>query len=106
MNDWGKIEIDGIAGIEKCVGEYRITELYKSPYAYFKIKIYEQKDSKFLGVSNILIKDNAGDYICAIGHGNTESEALHNTIQDFKIRTEYKQDFYEDDFQWSDPTEF
>ena len=39
--DWKNIKIEGIANIEKCVGEFNVGELLKTPYSKFKVKIFE-----------------------------------------------------------------
>ena len=103
---WRDIKIQGIAKIEKLVSEYNIWELYISPYAKFKIKIYVDSNNLFTGYTNIQIVDELGSFYCALGHGKTEEEALKNTILRFFEVTARKDKWEEEDFQFMDSSDF
>lgn len=103
---WKNFKRNGIARIEKLVGEYNIWELNKSPYGKFKIKIFENSDNIYSGYTNILIADELGDFYCAVGYGKSEDEALENTIAEFYKMTERKEKWEEADFQCADPYDF
>ena len=103
---WKKLKIEGIAGIEKLVGEYNIWEINKSPYGKFKIKIYENSDNIYSGYTNIHIADELGDFYCAVGHGKSEEEALEDTINEFFKMTDRKEKWDETDFRCADPYDF
>lgn len=105
-NLWRTIKIDGINAIEKCVGEYNIWEMEKTPYAKFKVKIYINVDLLYTGYTNLQVKDKLGDYYCAVGHGKTEAEALEDTLQQFLKMLKYKDDWSETDFCCSDSFDF
>lgn len=88
------------------MGEYNIWELYKSPCAKFKIKIFQIGNNDYTGYTNILIADEIGDYYCALGYGSTEEEALEETIEAFFEMTSRKEEWNEEDFQYADPFDF
>lgn len=96
----------GIAKIEKLVGEYNIWELEKSPYGKFKIKIYIDSNNIYSGYTNLQVLDAMGDYYCAVGHGKTEDDALKDTVQEFIKMVSRKNDWIESDFQCSDSFDF
>lgn len=98
--------VEGIAKIEKCIGEYNIWELNKIPYAKFKIKIFMDSMGHFVGYSNLQVADALGDYYCAVGHGETEHNALEDTIREFLKMLNRKEHWIESDFRCSDPFDF
>ena len=106
MKSWKSIKINGIAKIEKCVAEYEVTELEKTPYSKFKIKIYEDVENKFTGYTNLLIKDQTGNVNGGIGYGNSIEEALEDTIIYFLKMLNAKEKWSENDFECSDPFDF
>jgi len=101
-----QLRINGVAKIQKCVAEFVIWELNISPYAKFKIKIYEDQDNQFTGYTNIQVKDSIGDFYCAVGYGKTIEDALDDTIKYFFKLTAAKNDWSEEDFEWADPIDF
>lgn len=106
MKSWKDITIKGIPSIKKCVGEYNIGEIKKTPYAKFKVKVYEKKNGKFYGITNLQIKDQDGCPIGGIGYGNTIEEALEDTIRYFLKMLEEKEEWAEEDFECADPYDF
>jgi hypothetical protein len=108
MNKWKDISIKGIAKIEKCVAEFDIWELYISPYAKFKIKIFEDKDSSFTGYTNLRLIDKGGDLTGPVGYGSSIEEALEDTINQFFLLTSYKEpkEWVEEDFECTDSFDF
>lgn len=70
MDDWTKIKIDGIAGIERFVDEFEVWKLYKIPYGKFKVKIYETAEGKYTGRTNLMVTDKSGDFWAGIGYGD------------------------------------
>ena len=103
---WHDIKHQGIAKIEKVVAEYNIWELNIVPYAKFKIKIFESPNHTYTGYTNILIADGLGDFCCAVGYGNTEEEALEDTISEFFKMAARKQVWGEEDFRYADSHDF
>ena len=79
-----------------------------SPYAKFKIKVFEDSDSKFTGYSNLQVIDEIGFYNCAVGYGNTIEEALEDAIRYFIEMTAWKspEKWGESDFLCSDSFDF
>lgn len=106
MYSWKKIKINGIANISKCVGEFEIGELNKTPYSKFKIKIYEDIEGKYTGYTNLLLKDDSGCGFPGVGHGNTIEEALESTIQYFLEMLSEKNMLCENDFECADSFDF
>lgn len=96
----------GIAKIEKFVGEYNIWELNIIPCAKFKIKIYESLDHTYSGYTNLHIVDELGDFYGAVGFGKTEEAALEDTIAQFFKLTARKDIWEEQDFRYADPFDY
>ncbi len=105
-NEWKDIRITGIAKIEKCVGEFNVWELHKSPYGKFKVKLFASADGGYTGYSNLQVVDPLGSFDCAVGHGKTQQEALQNTIEDFLRLVSRKDEWGEQDFRCSDAFDF
>ena len=103
---WYDIKHEGIAGIDKMVGEYNIWELNIIPYAKFKIKIFERSNHTYTGYTNIHLADGLGDFYGAIGFGKTEEEALEDTISEFFKMAARKEVWEEEDFRYADPYDF
>ena len=105
---WKNVKMTGIVKIEKCVAEFKIWELNISPYAKFRIKIFESDKGDFSGCSNLQVKDNAGNFNSAIGYGKSLEEALQDTLNNFFELTSIKEpgDWLEDDFSCSDIFDF
>lgn len=104
--DWKKIEVNGIANIEKCVGEFNITELINTPHGKFKIKVFEKRNGKYVGYTNLQIKDKDGCPFSAVGYGNTISDALEDTILYFLKMIEEKENITIEDYVCSDSFDF
>ncbi|CUH94300.1 hypothetical protein P22_0366 [Propionispora sp. 2/2-37] len=106
MEDWQKIKIDGVAFIEKCVAEFNVGELVKTPYSKFKVKIFERQNGTFIGFTNLQIKDKDGCPYAGVGHGETIEKALEDTIRYFFEMLEKKDLLTPDDFECVDPYDF
>ena len=106
MIRWQDIKIKGIARIEKCVAEFDVMELNHTPYSKFKVKIYEDKIGKFIGYTNLRIRDKLGDASGGVGHGDTIEAALEDTILYFMKMLDQKKNWTEEDFECSDPFDF
>lgn len=88
------------------VAEFDVMELIKTPWAKFKVKIYEGQDGKFTGYTNLRIKDETGVAYGGVGFGNTIDEALEDTINYFLKMLEEKDGWTEADFECADPFDF
>lgn len=106
VTEWKELKIEGIAYIEKCVAEFNIGEQVKTPWGKFKVKIYEKKDGKYIGFTNLLLKDETGYPYGGVGHGDTIEKALEDTIRYFLEMLNKKKDITSDDFESADPYDF
>lgn len=106
MEKWKNIKIRGIARIEKCVAEFDVIELNKTPYSKFKVKIYENLGGKFTGYTNLRIKDGFGDASGGVGYGSTIEEALEDTVIYFLDMLDKKEEWLEEDFECADTYDF
>ncbi len=88
------------------MGEYQVWELGKSPYAKFKVKVFESAEGLFTGYSNLQVADELGGFYCAVGYGKTESKALEDTIHAFLKMVGRKEQWNEDEFRCVDPFDF
>lgn len=106
MISWNQIQIDGIARIEKAVAEFNVWEVEKIPHGKFKVKIYEQPDGKYLGYTNLQVKDENDSFYAAVGHGDTIEAALEDTIRYFLSLLQRKENWDEADFSYGDSSDF
>lgn len=104
--EWRDIKVLGIGNIEKCVGEFKVSEIAKTPYGSFKVKIYERQNGKYIGYTNLLIKDEDGCAFPGVGHGETIETTLKDTIEHFLNILNQKQVIIEHDFECADPYDF
>lgn len=104
--EWKNIKVEGIGNIEKCVGEFNIVETLKTPYGKFKIKIYERKNGRYVGYTNLQVKDKDGCAFAGVGHGETVEEALKDTIEYFLDMINENQENSENIFECVDPFDF
>ena len=103
MDEWKKIKIEGIAGIEKCVAEFHVRELYKIPHGRnFKVRVFED-EATFTGFTNVVVKDKEEG---GVGYGLSIEEALENTLINFMEVLDQRAEFVESDFEWADPDDF
>ena len=103
MDEWKKIEVEGIARIEKCVAEFVVWESYKVPYGgKFKVKIFE-REASFVGFTNLSVKDKEEG---SVGYGLSIEEALEDTLINFMEVLDQRAEFVESDFEWCDPDHF
>ena len=103
MDEWKKIKIDGIAGIEKCVAEFHIRELYKMPHGgKFKVRVFE-REASFVGYTNVSVK---GKEEGSVGYGLSVEEALEDTLISFMEVLDQRAEFVESDFEWAHPDDF
>jgi hypothetical protein len=85
MENWKKLDIDGIVDIEKCVAEFNVWELRKTPWGKFKVKIFENANGNFTGYTNLMLRDETEDHTPygGVGHGNDIAGALEDTVYYF-----------------------
>jgi len=110
---WKDIKITNVSGIDKLNSEFEVWMVALLPYAKMKIRVYEQQNGYFFGITSVQLKRKFdGDFESAIGHGSTADEALEDTIRYFN---EMVEDDYpdldelglkEDEIQYVDWSEF
>jgi len=107
LEQWKSVSINGIARIEKCVAEFQVWELNKTPFGKFRVKIYERPDGTFAGFTNIQLKSpKDGSAECGVGYGSTVSEALEDTVKYFLDLLKDRETLTEGDFEWAHPDDF
>ena len=106
MEKWNEVKIKNIADIEKLVAEFNVTELKLTPYGKFKVKIFEKSNGKFIGYTNIMLKDEEGCPFSGVGYGEDISSTLKDTIEYFLKMLSEKENLIDDDFEFSDVSDF
>lgn len=104
--EWKSFKLNGIADIEKCVAEFNVRELNLTPYGKYKVKIFEKSNGKFVGYTNLMLKDETGSPYSGVGYGDDVESALIDTIEYFQKALKEKEFLSEDDFICSDPYDF
>lgn len=102
MIKWNEINHYGVGFIEKCVAEFNIWDKDITPYIRYKIKIYEQENGTYKGITNLMVKDEEGCPFPGIGHGETIDEALKDTIEYFYSIIREEQRDKDDEFEMMD----
>ena len=111
---WHELKINKVEKIEKCVAEYQIWMHTILPYGKMKIKIYENQDKTFIGLTDIRIKRKFdGSYEGGVGYGYSIEEALKDTIEWFinvvnseYPMTEYPNGITEECIKYADQIDF
>lgn len=111
---WHDFKFSKVERIEKCVAEYQIWMHTVLPYGKLKIKIYEDQDSKYIGITDIHVRRKFdGEFEGGIGYGNSIDEALKDTINCFVeiINTDYPVEKYpqglsEEDIEYAEYSDF
>lgn len=107
MDKWKEIHIEGITSIERCIAEFEVWELEKSPYAKFRVKVYEDRNRKYKGYTNLReLKERKEDFSSVMGYGMTIEECLRDTINEMLKMLSGKEDCQEDDFKYLTINEF
>jgi hypothetical protein len=103
--NWKKMQLHGADGIAKLCGVYELTDAHRLPGGKFKIKVLERTDD-FIAVPNVCTKSEGGqpEWIC--GLGATELEALQDAIERIMLDLSSKDEWGEEDLEWSDPRDF
>lgn len=84
------------------------------PYGKIKIRIYEDQEGIFSGITDLHIKRKFdGDFEAAVGFGKTVEEALSETIRNFNsiIEQDYPNEQYpngllEEHIEYTEPSDF
>ena len=107
MEKWKEISIEGITSIEKCIAEFEVWELQKSPYGKFRVKVYEDRNKKYKGYTNLKeLKEIEEDFYFVMGYGMTIEECLRDTINEMVKVLNKKENWDEDDFIYLATNEF
>ncbi|MBY0083827.1 hypothetical protein H7K37_01540 [Brevibacillus brevis] len=89
--------------INKVVGEYDVWVHVFLPFPKLKVKIKESSKGGFTGQVDVAFKsrtDGSSDWI--VGFGNTADEALEDAIKSFLNSVPENESLTEDDFEWSE----
>lgn len=106
--EWKNIVIKGISRIDKCVAEFDVWAIPYVPYAKFKVKVFEDCNGKFTGYTDLRLKNTIdGSPEGGIGYGHTIDEALEDTLKYFMdLFKHYERELLEEDFEYSNPSDF
>ncbi|MFD3262292.1 hypothetical protein ACE3MQ_27230 [Paenibacillus lentus] len=104
--NWKNIRVPRVSSIEKCVAEFDITQL-DVPSGRFRIRIYENTNGKFMGFTNLKIKNLFDGYPeGGVGNGNSITEALEDTIKNFMENLSENRILNDSDFIFVNYNEF
>ena len=106
MDGWKNIDVPGVVNLRRCVAEFEVHELNKTPQSKFKVKIFEDKKGRYTGYTNLMVRDSEGCPFPGVGNGKTIEEALHNTLTYFFELLNEKETWEESDFDCSDAFDF
>jgi hypothetical protein len=101
---WNTIALDDILGIERVVAEFQI-ESAVIPSRYFRVKVTEKGNGRYMGRCNVSVKGRDGCADWVSGLGDSVDEALEDTLQQFLRSLQQhrgdRQEFEVEDFEWT-----
>ncbi|MCA5014418.1 MULTISPECIES: hypothetical protein [unclassified Enterococcus] len=111
---WKDLELKDVQKIERVSAEFVIWMHAILPYGKMKIRIYEDQEGIFSGITDLHVKRKFdGDFEAAVGFGKTVEEALSETVRNFNkiIEQDYPKDQYpnglsEDCIEYAEPSDF
>jgi len=110
---WKELKIKKVDAIDKFNSEFVVWMGEILPYGSMKVRIYEEQNGHFFGVTVVQVKRKFdGDFEAAIGHGSTPDEALEDTLRYFNEIVEHdypnldELGLKEDEIQYVDWSEF
>lgn len=105
---WNEIRVEGIASVEKLVGEFNIYFTNKSPYKKIKIKVYENEEKHFESISDLKLYDGFDDFYGTVGSGKTVDEAIESAVDYFFEMLSRKDiaEWKEEDYSYADEFDF
>lgn len=82
IDDWRDVKLEHITRIERVVAQFHIFLENQIEKTFVKVKILENVEGKFRGVTNMAVKDSeTGEPLWIEGHGETVDETLEQTIR-------------------------
>ncbi|WP_321383951.1 hypothetical protein [uncultured Enterococcus sp.] len=111
---WKELKLSNVQKIEKVSAEFVIWMHSILPYGKMKIRVYEDQEGIFSGLTDLHVKRKFdGDFEAAVGFGKTIEEALSETIRNFNeiIEQDYPKDQYpnglsEHHIEYTEPSDF
>lgn len=103
---WKNLKIKRIPQIDKVLAEFEVSELEKTPWGKFRVKVIKQQDGRISAITNLMYIDETGGEIAGIGDGKTIDEALEKCIKKFLSYLPEDRELTEKDFTTSDPYDF
>lgn len=101
---WKNIRLNGASAIARICSVYELAE-HRLPGGKFKIKVLE-REQDFIALPNVCIRSESGVPEWTCGIGGSETEALQDAIEYIMADLGTKQDWLEDELEWSDPRDF
>ncbi len=104
--DWRAINLRGATSIARVVNVFEIRDMRGVPWTKYKIKVLEEASGGFLAVANVCVRNDQGVSDGEAGLGRTEGEALQDLLTRLGDRLNSRQDWRDEDFEWTDPQDF
>lgn len=111
---WKELKLSNVQKIEKVSAEFVIWMHSILPYGKMKVRIYEDQEGGFSGITDLHIKRKFdGDFEAAVGFGKTIEEALSETIRNFNEiivqdypKNQYPNGLSENHIEYTEPSDF
>lgn len=105
--NWHDLSIENVTRIDRVADEFHVWAHVTLPFPKFKVKVLERRNGDFLGIPNVAVKNlEDGTPVWISGIGNTVEQALEDALRCFLATVEGRVNLTEEDFEWSDPSEF
>ena len=82
IDDWRDVKLEHITRIERVAAQFHVFLEDQIGNTFVKVKILENVEGKFRGITNMAVKDiETGEPLWIEGNGETVAEALEHTVR-------------------------
>lgn len=101
---WKHIALKGAGGISRTCSVYELTD-HRLPGGKLKIKVLERAGD-YVAFPNVCIRSESGVPEWTCGLGASETEALQDAVDHLMADLGTRQEWTEEELEWSDPRDF
>jgi hypothetical protein len=102
--NWKEIELKGAGSIARVCAVYELSD-NRLPAGGFKIKVLE-RENDYIALPNIRFRLESGVIDGTCGLGRSEIEALQDAFECVMAELGTKDEWLEEELEWSDPSDF
>ncbi|MBA2392249.1 MAG: hypothetical protein H0V70_05830 [Ktedonobacteraceae bacterium] len=105
-DDWREVTLEHIISVERVAAQFHIFLEDQIADTFVKVKILENAEGKFRGITNMAVKDmETGEPLWVGGKGETIAEALEQTVR-LLLKTANGRKLHFEDVVWKNLRRF